>query len=291
MFRIFCVFRALAQPGCGFSFECSHQQGAVLIMGDVSYRQDVLDKQRFADYILKHHRSWLTFANDLGRGHLSLSQLILVTGCDKTSQWACAVWSEKTKSAKLSFVAGAAGIAEGSATLWGRWASSQIVDEHVGPQPLGPVADRSSQSISSNVTPISVSPPPEVSSNVPHLAHASKFNQCVFVRGFRMSERGKLFRPKTDTGDAFATIQKPSHSRKQSSNNSTSGTTYNLTNSSVSSSHDCQSQGTASQSSAQMSDMDADIELGSNEGVIFGTSTMLSNCNVCRSCFPADSIS
>jgi hypothetical protein len=255
-------------------------------MGDVAYRQDVLDKQRFADYIIKHHRSWLTFVNDLGRGHLSLSDLILVTGCDKTSQWACAVWSEKTRSARLSFVAGAPGIAEGSATLWGSWASSQIVDEHVGPQPLGPVADRSSQSISFNVTSIGESPPLEMSSNVPPLGRSSKSNQCVFLRGFRMSDRRTFFKSKAAAGDALVTIRKPSHSKKQDSNNSTAGIAYNLANSMASSNRDSQSQGTPSQTSAQTSDIDADIESSSDEGVTFDTYTMLNYGNVCRSLFP-----
>lgn len=125
-------YRASEQAGAGFNFECSHQQGAVLILGDVAYRQDALDKRRFAEYIVRRHRSWLAFANKLGRD-LSLTDLILVTGCDRTSEWACAAWSEKTKSARLSFIAGIPGVAQGNLSLWGRWESSHSLDKNVGP--------------------------------------------------------------------------------------------------------------------------------------------------------------
>src|SRR5882724_10589482 len=92
--------RTFGQTGGGFSFECSKQQGALLIMGDVAYRQNAVDKKRFSEYILRHHRSWLDFAEALGRD-VSLSDLILVNGCDKTSEWACAAWSEKTQCVRL----------------------------------------------------------------------------------------------------------------------------------------------------------------------------------------------
>src|ERR1700729_2062421 len=112
------VYRPFGRAGGGFSFECSHQQGALLIMGNVAYREDASNQKQFAEYIIKHYRSWLDFADALGRD-LSLSDLILVDGCDKTSEWACAAWSEKTSNMMLNFVAGAPGIVEGSACLWG----------------------------------------------------------------------------------------------------------------------------------------------------------------------------
>lgn len=71
-----------------------------------------------------------------GRLTVSLSDLILVNGCGKTSEWACAAWSEKTQSVRLSFVTGAPGISEGSPGLWRRWVSSQSLDKNVEPRPL-----------------------------------------------------------------------------------------------------------------------------------------------------------
>jgi hypothetical protein len=106
-------------------------------MGDVAFRQDAVEKRRYLEYIKTHYRAWLDFADALGRD-LSPSDLILVDGCDKTSEWACAAWSEKAQSVMLSFVAGVPGIAEGGAGLWGRWLTSQSLDKNVGPRPLIP---------------------------------------------------------------------------------------------------------------------------------------------------------
>lgn len=136
---ILCAYSTSGQAGGGFSFECSHHQGALLMMRDVAYRQDASNRKDFSLYIIKHHRSWLNFAHASGRD-LSLSDLILVDGCDKTSEWACAAWSGKTRSMSLSFVAGVPGIAEGSGCLWGQWYSSESLDKNVGPQPLIPPA-------------------------------------------------------------------------------------------------------------------------------------------------------
>jgi hypothetical protein len=105
-------------------------------MRDVAYRQDAVNKKPFYDYIIKHHRSWLDFAHASGRD-VSQSDLILVDGCDRTSEWACAAWSGKGP-VKFSFVVGAPGVANESAGLWGRWISPQSLDKNVGPRPLVP---------------------------------------------------------------------------------------------------------------------------------------------------------
>jgi hypothetical protein len=176
-------------------------------MGDVAYRQDAFDKERFADYFIEHHCSWLAFAVGLGRG-LSLSDLILVDGCDKTSEWACAAWSEKAQSVRLSFIAGLPGAADGSAGLWGRWVSSQSLNKNVGPRPLSPnvgMGDTVLQSPSSN-------------------AMLAESNQCVFVRGFQMGDRSTFFkrtRTRIDAGKGFKSVPKPSKLKKTAKNDST----------------------------------------------------------------------
>jgi hypothetical protein len=210
------VFRPLGTAGGGFSFECSHQQGALLIMGDVAYREDASNQKDFIEYTVKHHRSWLDFADALGRD-LSLSDLILVDGCDKTSEWACAAWSEKTSAMMLNFVAGAPGIAEGSACLWGRWESSEALDKNVGPQALiPPMASESADTIHgfpltlsdamSNDNSSQLQSTPPLSPSVQPVS-----NQCVFVRGFQMGDRTTWFKRKKtriDVGRGFKTVRK-----------------------------------------------------------------------------------
>jgi hypothetical protein len=216
--------RTLGQAGGGFSFECSLQQGALLIMGDVAYRENAVDKKRFSDYIIQHYRSWLDFAEVLGRD-VSLSDLILVNGCDKTSEWACAAWSEKTQSVSLSFVAGAPGIAEGSAGLWGRWVSSQSLDKNVGPRPLAPTIGAAGTNpqltLSESMSIDETSSLQATSSHSPMRSPSS--NQCVFVRGFQMGERKNWFKRKKtriDVGSGFVNVRKPSDSKKNSKESS-----------------------------------------------------------------------
>lgn len=186
-------------------------------MGDVAYRQDALDKGRFAEYIIKHHRSWLTFSNELGRG-LSLTDLVFVTGCDRTSDWACAAWSEKTKSARLSFVAGVPGIAQGNVNLWGRWESSQSLDKNIGPfRSFSENGIRVPVLTSPEAMSADQSPSSQITSSISPLAPPSSSNQCVFVRGFRMGNWTTWFRRKAliDVGDDFTTIRKPLDSKNR----------------------------------------------------------------------------
>lgn len=218
------TYRASGQAGGGFSFECSQHQGALLIMGDVAYRKDAVYKRRFSDYITEHHRSWLDFAEALG-WDLSLSDLILVDGCDKTSEWACAAWSEKTESMRLSFVAGVPGVADANAGLWGRWVSSQSLDKNVGPQPLVPVistTDTATPLPSSDAMLTDNSPPlatPSLLSSTPPPS-----NQCVFVRGFRMGNRSTFLnrkRTRIDVGTGLKIVPKSANSGKQTAKDST----------------------------------------------------------------------
>jgi hypothetical protein len=187
-------------------------------MGNEAYRQDALYKRRFSEYITEHHRSWLDFADTLGCD-LSLSDLILVDGCDRTSAWACAAWSEKTQSMRLSFAAGVTGIADGSAGLWGRWVSSQSLDMNVGPRPLVPAIDAidtPSQSPPSDAMLIDDSPPSQVNPSLSPSVLPPRFNQWVFVRGFRMGNRATFFnrkRTRIDLRTGLKTVPTPSHSK------------------------------------------------------------------------------
>jgi hypothetical protein len=219
--------RTFWQAGGGFSFECSHHQGALLIMGGDAYREDASNQLEFLEYIIKHHRSWLDFAHSAARD-VSLSDLILVDGCDKTSEWACAAWSEKSSSLRLNFVAGAPGIADGNACLWGQWDSSESLDKNVGPRPLIPpiTGQDTTLPLTSQLSEaMAIGDPPHphapLSRSVP-----LPFNQCVFVRGFRISDRTTFFKRKRtrinlNVGSGFKTVDKPLNSKKWKRSNST----------------------------------------------------------------------
>lgn len=194
-------------------------------MGDVAFREDAVDRKRFLEYITNHYQAWMDFADTLGRD-LSPSDLILVDGCDKTSEWACAAWSEKTQSVRLSFVAGVPGIAEGSAGLWGWWLSSQSLYKNVGPRPLIPVSDPTLQltSQSSDIMSIDEQPPTPAMLRLMLSTSPPLSNQCVFVRGFQIGDRTKWFKRKKtriDAGSGFKIVSKYSVSKKKGAKPST----------------------------------------------------------------------
>jgi hypothetical protein len=199
-------------------------------LGDPAYREDGVEQKRYCKYIIEHHRSWLEFASRLGH-EASPSGLILVYGCDKTSQWACAAWSEQTQSVGLSFVAGVPGVAGGSARLWGEWVSQQSLDQNVGPQPLVPNIEEEINTVlqgnsQSSDTPTidqvaSISTTPHIPSMPPRLS-----NQCVFVRGYQMGDRTTWFKRKMtriDVGSGFKIIPKPLDSQKKATKDSNGG--------------------------------------------------------------------
>jgi hypothetical protein len=198
-------------------------------MGDVAYRQDAVHRKRFLDYIIKHHRSWLDFATVSGHD-VSLSDLMLVTGCDKTSEWACAAWSEKTKSLRANFFAGSPGVVQGNVNLWGRWQSEESLDKNVGPQRLVPTVatvDIAPQFSSQLSDPMSIHDSAPLQSTSPLPA-----NQCVFVRGYQMGNRTTwLRRTKTcvDVGNGLMIVRKPLDLKKKKENNASGSMTLQNT--------------------------------------------------------------
>jgi hypothetical protein len=194
-------------------------------MGGDAYREDASNQLEFSEYIIKHHRSWLDFAHSWGID-VSLSDLILVDGCDKTSEWACAAWSEKSSSLRLNFVAGAPGIADGNACLWGQWDSSESLDKNVGPRPLIPPItgqDTTLPLTSQSSEAMAIGDPPHPHAPLSHSVPLP-FNQCVFVRGFQISDRTTFFkrkRTRMDVGNGFKTAYKPLDSKKWKRSNPT----------------------------------------------------------------------
>ena len=189
-------------------------------MGDVAYRQDALRKLRFVHYIRDCHRSWLSFAKSSCERAITLSDLILVTGCDKTSDWACAAFSEKSKSAGIDFMTGP-GIVDGGLSIWGRWSTAHSVDSNVGPRnPIPPSANLpsiesippalGSEELSLTRSPSNTMSPSSISSAPP-----STSNQCVFLRGYRMCDYATfVWRKLHKVQDGFTYFSAPFHLKR-----------------------------------------------------------------------------
>jgi hypothetical protein len=105
--------------GGGFTFECNKEQGAALILRESAHRTNALRKNAFTRYVLENHSKWLKFANDVEQRGITADQLVMVTGCDKTSEWACAAFSASSKQVGLEFHVGNVSVVQGGVSVWG----------------------------------------------------------------------------------------------------------------------------------------------------------------------------
>ena len=170
-------------------------------------RRETLNKKVVQDYTLARYKSWHKFALDLGRD-VRPEDLRIVTGCDKTSDWACAAWSSSSGSGSIGFNADLP-VVQGQAYIWGRWETSDSVDYHAGPPRLeenNSLWGHARSQFTSLVSNLSTS------------GAVPEKNQCVFVRGYIVAERFRFKRSVgTKAGEPFGILIKPRFSMVKSS--------------------------------------------------------------------------
>jgi hypothetical protein len=135
--------------GAGINFACTCEKGAILVLPDGAFREDLRRLEKFRHAAEHNAMAWYGHARNCG---LNPESLYLVTGCVKTSSWGVAsiLNASEERSACLKFTA--ASVAEASASYSYLWETYSPVDVRNGPKP-----------------------PSEVQ------------NQCVFLRGFKIS--------------------------------------------------------------------------------------------------------
>ncbi|KAF8516249.1 hypothetical protein JB92DRAFT_2272739 [Gautieria morchelliformis] len=212
---------SMVQSGGGFTFECTKEQGAALILRQDARRTDALRKTNFTRYVLENHSKWLKFANDVHERGISADQLLMVTGCDKTSQWACAAFLASSNQIGVEFRVGNVGVAQGGVSVWGSWNHCQFVEAHSGP------SSRVRQTPSSNSQQITYNP------------RTNSRNQCVFLRGYKLCDRLTMERrmqlscQKKPLDDGFTHLP---HQRKGDDENKPGGSSGSSNNDSYGSS-------------------------------------------------------
>ncbi|KIJ30762.1 hypothetical protein M422DRAFT_53654 [Sphaerobolus stellatus SS14] len=103
------------QLGGSLQYSCSTEPGAVLVLGDDADRFNALNKDYFRKIMSEQYHTWLNKANGEENSYgIKLHDLILVTGCDKTSLWTNAAFKSGSSEFSISINAGAPEIAEGS---------------------------------------------------------------------------------------------------------------------------------------------------------------------------------
>lgn len=166
----------------GLSFRCSRQHGAVLAIPNEALSQDVLNRRIYKNYIIENCERWLAFSELRGL-ELRMEDIVLVTGCDLTTNWAVAAFTNHETDASIQLQMGSSFQGLGLGTHIS-WKNERNVERNWGPREVfgasihlpGPPVAMSSTHIS----------------ELPSVMDDSYQDQCVFVRGYRVKLRGRL---------------------------------------------------------------------------------------------------
>lgn len=91
-------------PGAAFQFSVSHthRQGALLSIRHTASHTVAVRERALKDYMLEHYEQWFNFIR-MDRGHdVQLKDIMLVTECHLTADWATGVWTESSASGQVS---------------------------------------------------------------------------------------------------------------------------------------------------------------------------------------------
>lgn len=84
-----------------YSFTCNGKQGATVTLGSPGKQELLLRNQTFREYVYNNHAYWYDFA--LKKKHeVQPSDIILVSGFVKTSEWALNIFGNSSKSHEFS---------------------------------------------------------------------------------------------------------------------------------------------------------------------------------------------
>ncbi|KAF8875532.1 hypothetical protein CPB84DRAFT_1689587 [Gymnopilus junonius] len=81
------------------SFDSTELDGAILILPNGASREDLVSTERFHEYARKNAPHWYQYINHYGHTFHANGSLFLVTGCDKANDWALASFPYHAKRA------------------------------------------------------------------------------------------------------------------------------------------------------------------------------------------------
>ncbi|TFY78952.1 hypothetical protein EWM64_g5059 [Hericium alpestre] len=161
---------AVAMPGgqVSLEFSCSRKRGAVLVLPDKANRTDTRNRGTYKTYLRTHCDRWFALTEMLGLG-LHQEDIILVTGCDKTTSWATAAFVNREIQGRIS-------LKDNNAQYnWGPDADDAPPQVEPARMMGGDALTATSEGRLDLQMPIN-----------------TKYNQCVFVRGYRGKSRGRF---------------------------------------------------------------------------------------------------
>lgn len=141
-----------------------------------TYRYNAQRLDWFQKYMLTNYKSWQDLAEDQGHG-ISLEDIVFVTGCDMTEDFAMLAFRDNARETSLSFELGAQNAAAAKMAVWGVWSCQGTVFQNWGPQddimpPFVQDEMKEKRSTTSKTEP--------------------QYKQCVFLRGYRVYRRWKI---------------------------------------------------------------------------------------------------
>ncbi|KIJ34253.1 hypothetical protein M422DRAFT_263753 [Sphaerobolus stellatus SS14] len=196
-------------------FECTRSRGAVLLMGEDAVGRDIRNKHRFTRLICENYQEWIAFANDPDThgAKIDLKDLILVTGYDRTSAWAAAVFTRKHSRYSFGFQTAQAMIGQGGVSFWGSWerCQSPYLNWGASTKVLKSLQNESNDIMNvhdqDDFQPDNIQP-------TELLEDSDRRNQCVFLRGYRVAERNTFFsrlkRPQRFNGFDYFSVKEGS---------------------------------------------------------------------------------
>jgi len=162
----------MLEPGSSISFRLAGGQGAALVTKCQTHREDIQRAGTFENYVKQYYNSWVAFARETGHGN-DINP-VLVTGVDRTSDFAMMCYSNDDDDLRSEFTASVLGVA--SASVWGTWHTTGFVHTSCGPQ---------LRSSSSPIQTMDLTP----SGNNDAETFSDGYDQCVFVRYYTMRKR------------------------------------------------------------------------------------------------------
>ena len=160
----------MLESGTTISFRLAEGQGAALVTKYQTHREDIQRAGTFEKYMKEHYTSWVAFASATGHG--DNINPVLITGVDRTKDFAMMSYSDDDDDLRCEFTTSVPGA--GSASAWGTWYTAGFVHTNCGPQlHFSPSAQAIDSTPSGNDTG----------------TVSDEYDQCVFVRYYAMRKR------------------------------------------------------------------------------------------------------
>ncbi|TFY60560.1 hypothetical protein EVG20_g7374 [Dentipellis fragilis] len=169
-------------------FSCSRRRGAVLVLPEDAQRVDTRSRAAYEDYTREHCERWHALTDRLRLG-LRLEDHILVTGCDRTTTWAVAAFTSVDFDSRISLSVDFAGVGSASFASSMSWTHDGSAQYNWGPDQRTSV---STAELTRAVTSGGEISSPSAATDQLQKPINTKFNQCVFVRGFRAKRRSRF---------------------------------------------------------------------------------------------------